>query len=218
MQFTCTLRYMHDSTVPSVEYSTNQHASENNTARPPCLAPRLTKIPRLLLSFPRFPPFDLDSPSTVSTKEVRSTVGPNARSRCCVLVVSRSCKRLITVKDVPLIETVRPVTIYVIHLPVFLLVLRQAIDLFVFYSEYHVLVYKPYAYTVTPPHLTAHIATKHANDIYGRDSLRRATTIAATVTTRLKEEHDLLNPTTSIIPRLLPAKPPFPDLKLYRGY
>jgi hypothetical protein len=91
-------------------------------------------------------------------------------------------------------------------------------DLFVFYPKFYVLVCKPCAYAVAPPHLATHIATKHANDICSRDSLHRAATIAATLATRLKEEHDLLDPTTSIILRPLPAKPPFPNLKLYRGY
>jgi hypothetical protein len=91
-------------------------------------------------------------------------------------------------------------------------------DLFIFYPEYHVLVCRSCAYAIAPPHLAAHMVTKHANNICSRDSLRRATTIAATLATRLKEEHDLLDPTTSIIPRPLPTKPPFPDLKLYRGY
>jgi hypothetical protein len=89
-------------------------------------------------------------------------------------------------------------------------------DLFIFYPKYHVLVCKSCAYAVAPPHLAAHIANKHANNICGRDSLRRPTKIAEALATRLTEEYDLLDP--SSIPRPLPTNPPFPNLKLYRGY
>ncbi|KAK7177297.1 hypothetical protein PSPO01_16657 [Paraphaeosphaeria sporulosa] len=91
-------------------------------------------------------------------------------------------------------------------------------DLFVYYPEYHVLVSKSCAYAVAPAHLPAHIVTRHANDICSRDNLDRATKLAATLATRFREEYHLLDPTTSVIPRPPPTKPPFPDLKLYRGY
>jgi hypothetical protein len=117
-----------------------------------------------------------------------------------------------------LIETTRPVTTYDIYLPSFLLSLWLAIDLFIFYPKHYVLVCKSCAYAVTPLHLAAHIANKHANDICSRDSIRRPTKIAAALATRLTEEYDLLDPTTSSIPRPLPTKPPFPNLKLYRSY
>jgi hypothetical protein len=51
-----TLRCMLDSTVRTMEYLANQRASEHDTAGHPYLAPRLTKISRLLPSFPKFPP------------------------------------------------------------------------------------------------------------------------------------------------------------------
>ncbi|OAG07813.1 uncharacterized protein CC84DRAFT_520637 [Paraphaeosphaeria sporulosa] len=88
-------------------------------------------------------------------------------------------------------------------------------DLFICYPEYHVLVCRSCAYAVAPPHLAAHMATKHANDICSKDNLHRTTKVAATLATRLREEYDLLDPTTSIIPRPPPTKPPFPNLKPY---
>jgi hypothetical protein len=91
-------------------------------------------------------------------------------------------------------------------------------DLFIFYPKYHVLVCKSCAYAVAPPHLAAHIATKHANNLCDKDSLRRTTKTAAMLAMHLKEEYNLLNPTTSLIPRPLPTKPPFSTLKLCRGY
>jgi hypothetical protein len=66
----------------------------------------------------------------------------------------------------------RPVTIYNIYLPSFLLLLRLAIDLFIFYPKYYVLVCKSCAYAVAPPHLAAHIANKHTNNICSRGRLR----------------------------------------------
>jgi hypothetical protein len=91
-------------------------------------------------------------------------------------------------------------------------------DLFIFYPEYRILVCKSCAYAVAPPHLAAHITTKHAHYICSKDGLHRATKTAATIASRLKDEYNLLDPTTDIIPRPLPTKPPFPSLKLYRGY
>jgi hypothetical protein len=91
-------------------------------------------------------------------------------------------------------------------------------NLFIFYPGYHLLVCKSCAYAVAPPHLAAHIANKYANDICNRDSLRKHTKIAAALATRLTEEYALLDPITSSIPRPLPTKPPFPNLKLYCGY
>jgi hypothetical protein len=91
-------------------------------------------------------------------------------------------------------------------------------DLSIFHPEYRVLVCKSCAYAVPPPHIAAHTTNKHAHDICSKDSLHRATKTAAMLASRLKEEYNLLDPTTDNIPCPLPTKPPFPNLKLYRGY
>jgi hypothetical protein len=130
--------------------------------------------------------------------------------------VLRYCNLLTIAKDIPLIELIHPVTIYNIYLPSFLLLPRLAIDLFIFYSKYYILVYKSCAYTVAPLHLTAHIANKYTNNIYRQDSLYRPIKIAKALATHLTKEYNLFNPSSILY--LLPTNLLFPNLKLYCSY
>jgi hypothetical protein len=134
------------------------------------------------------------------------TVGPNTRSSYHVPVASLRCKLLIVTRSAPSIRIIRLNSTYYIYLPTFISVPRLAMDLFIFYPEYHVPVCKSCAYAVAPPRLAAHIATKHANDICSKDSLHRATKTAATLASRLKKEYDLLDPTTDTIPHCLQSR------------
>jgi hypothetical protein len=148
------------------------------------------------------------SPPVVNTDKIINTVGLN--TRCCYRVVVTCCSRVDALQT-PYYNERRAFNrentschYTLTNLPAFLFVLRLAMDVFVFYSKYYVLVHKPCAYTVTPPHLTAHIVTKDANNICSKDSLHRANKIAAMLVTRIKAEYNFLNPATSLILRLLP--------------
>ncbi|KAK7177672.1 hypothetical protein PSPO01_16282 [Paraphaeosphaeria sporulosa] len=130
---------------------------------------------------------------------------------------------LLGLADVPVAHDADDLTIGQLAMDLFIcypvdLFICYPVDLFICYPEYHVLVCRSCAYAVAPPHLAAHMATTHASDICSKDNLHRTTKVAATLATRLREEYDLLDATTSIIPRPPPTKPPFPNLKLSRGY
>ncbi|PVH90072.1 hypothetical protein DM02DRAFT_678816 [Periconia macrospinosa] len=95
-------------------------------------------------------------------------------------------------------------------------------DLFVFYAKHQVLVCKPCACAIAPPHLVSHIRNQHGHEAcrdagleFAKFRVHKAATVIAEC---LKERYNMLDPRTQSIPRPLPTDPPLPDLKLSRGY
>jgi hypothetical protein len=116
------------------------------------------------------------------------------------------------------IETIHLTSTHYPYPPASLLVPQLAIDLFIFYPEYYVLVCKSCAYAVASLHLAAHVATKHTNNICSKDSLHRATKTAATLASCLEHEYSLLNPTTNIMLWTCPTQPTQLGDPLYRTH